>query len=230
MVFDELLVLHDIAVKDLGGCARLAVGLTEAALLAPSLIGRLLADGVLRHLEGVPHRDTIGQEVTEGTLGHIAQGVIGRAIVEARIVRDDGLDIVLLAQVGHMAAGGEDGNDAARAVGDVGLIYGALGGIVRGVEQGAVSAKDVVDDEGEGLIDATALVVDSSAEVVHHRVVEAVGGFRVDGQVIRLALVGHGKNLISQCQSVRRPSLDCTLIVSHNGIVVNKGIRLQQSN
>lgn len=192
VVLNEILVLRDIAVKDLGGGARRAVGPAEAALFAPSNIGRLLADGILCHLQGVPHRDAVGEEVAARALGHIAQGVVGRAVVKAGIVRDDGLDIVLAAQVGHMAAGRVDGDDAAAALGNLALVHRPLLGIVCGVEQGAVSAEDVVDDEREALIDAAALVMDSAAQVVHHRVVEAVGRLRVYGQVVRFTLVVHG--------------------------------------
>lgn len=198
VVFDKVHVLRDVLVQDFGGCARLAVLQAISVALAPTAVGRLLADGVLCHFERVPHRHAIGEEVARLGLGDIADGVVGGAVVEARVVGDDSLDIILLAQVGHMRAGGIDGNDLALARGDLGFIHGALGGIVRGVEQRAVGAEHVIDNKAEGLIDAAALVMDSSAQVVHHGVVKAIGGLGVDGQIVILALVdGHGKNLIS---------------------------------
>ena len=198
VVFNKVHVLCDVLVQDFRGCARLAALHAISVALTPTAIGRLLADGILCHLERVPHRHTIGEEVARLGLGDIADGVVGGAVVEARIVGDNSLDIVLLAQVGHVLARGVDGNNLAPARRDLSLIHGALGGIVRGVEQRAVGAEHVIDNEAEGLIDAAALVMDSSAQVVHHRVVKAVRGLGVDGQIIILALVdGHGKNLIS---------------------------------
>lgn len=191
MVLDEVQVLGDVLIKNLGSCARLAIFHAVPVARAPSLICRLLADGVLCHLEGVPHRDTIGKEVAACALGYIAQGIVGRAIVKARVVRDNRLDIVLLAQVSHMAASGEDGDDAAAALGNLALVHRALLGVVGGIEQRAISAKDVINDEGEGLIDVAALVVDGAAQVVHHGIIKAICGLRVNGQIVRFALVNH---------------------------------------
>ena len=198
VVLNEFHILGDVLVQDFGGCARLAVFQAISVALAPPLVGRLLADGVLRHLEGVPHRDAVGQEVTALGLGDIPQGVVGGAVVEAGVVGDNRLDIVLLAQVGHMLAGGVDGDNLALAGGNLGFVHGALGGVVGGVEQRTVSAKHVVDNEAEGLIDVATLVMDGAAQVIHHGVVKAVCGLGVDGQIVRFALVdGHNKNLIS---------------------------------
>lgn len=210
VVFDEVSVESDIAVKDFrrgphAPAHHVVVGLAEAD------IGLLLADGVLRHLEGIPNGDTIGEKVAALGLGDIPQGVVGRTVVEAGVVGDDGLDIVLLAQVGHMLLGGIDGDDLALPGGDLGLIDGALLGIVSGVEQLTVGAENVIDDEAEGLIDSALTVMDTAAQVVHHGVVQAVGGLGVDGQIVVAALVnGHGVNTsFHSVNRSRRPSLDC---------------------
>lgn len=188
MVFDEVSVESDIAVKDFrrGSHApahHVVVSLTEAD------IGLLLADGVLCHLEGIPNGDAVGEEVAALGLGDIAQGVVGGAVVEAGVVGDDGLHVVLLAQVGHVLLGSIDGDDLAQACRNLGLIDGALFGIVGRIEQLAVSAENVIDNEAEGLIDPALLVMDTAAQVVHHRVVQAVGGLGVDGQIVVAALV-----------------------------------------
>lgn len=197
MVFDEVGIKGDVPIEDFGGGPDLAVFLGVPVLLAPSDIGGLLADGVLRHLQGVPHGHAVGQKVAALGLGDIAQGVIGGAIIEARVVGDDGLDIVLLAQVSDMALGGIDRDDLALALSDLGLIHGPLLGIIGGIEQGAVSAEHVIDDEAESLIDAALLVVDTAAQVVHHRIVQAVRGLGVDGQIVIAALVdSHFRYLI----------------------------------
>ena len=188
MVFDEVVIAADITVEDFrrGSHApahHVTIGLAETD------VGFLLADGVLRHLEGVPHGDAVGEKVAALGLGDIAQGVVGGAIVKAGIVGDDGLDVVLLAQVGHVLLSGIDGDDLALSGGDLSLIHGALFGVVGGIEQLAVGAEDVVDNEAEGLIDPALFVMDTAAQVVHHGVVQAVGGLGVDGQIVVAALV-----------------------------------------
>lgn len=188
MVFDEVGVKSDIAVEDFrrGSHApahHVVIGLTEAD------VGLLLADGVLRHLEGIPNGDTIGEKVAALGLGDIPQGVVGGAIVEAGVVGDDGLDIVLLAQVGHVLLGGIDRDDLALPGGNLGLIDGALLGIVGRIKQLTVGAENVIDDEAKGLIDPALLVMDAAAQVVHHGIVQAVGGLGVDSQIIVAALV-----------------------------------------
>ena len=188
VVFDEVGVEGDIAVKDFrrgpdAPAHHVVVGLTEAD------IRLLLADGVLRHLEGVPNGNAVGEKVAALGLGDISQGVVGGAIVKAGIVGDDGLDIVLLAQVGHVLLGGIDGDNLALARSNLGLVHRALLGIVGGVEELAVSAENVVDNEAEGLIDPALFVMDTAAQVVHHRVVQAVCGLGVDGQIVIAALV-----------------------------------------
>ena len=191
MIFDEIVIESDISVKDFrrGSHApahHVTVGFAEAN------VGFLLADGILRHLEGVPNGDAVGEKIAALGLGDIAQGVVGGAIVEAGVVGDDGLHVVLLTQFVNVAAGCIDGDDLALPCGDLGLVHGALGGIVGRVEQLTISAENVVDDEAEGLIDPALLVVNTAAQVVHHGVVQAVGGLGVDGQVVVAALVdGH---------------------------------------
>ena len=197
VVLDKVGVEGNIAVKDFrrspdAPTHHVVVGLAEAD------IGLLLADGVLRHLEGVPNGDAIGEKVAAFGLGDIPQGVVGGAIVKAGVMGDDGLDIVLLAQVGHVPLGGIDGNNLALSGGDLGFVDGALLGIVGSIEELTVGTENVIDDEAEGLIDPALLVMDTAAQVVHHRVVQAVGGLSVDGQIVIFALVdGHNKNLIS---------------------------------
>ena len=188
VVFDEVGVESDIAVEDFrrGSHApahHVVIGLTEAD------VGLLLADGILRHLERVPHGDAAGQEVAALGLGDISQGVVSRAVVEAGVVGDDGLYVVLLAQFVNVAAGCIDGNDLALPCGNLGLVHWALGGVVRRVEQLAVSAENVIDDKAEGFIDPALLVMDAAAQVVHHRVVQSVGGLGVDSQIVVAALV-----------------------------------------
>lgn len=188
VVFDEVGVEGDIAVEDFrrspdAPAHHVVVGLTEAD------VGLLFADGILRHLEGIPNGDAVGEKIAALGLGDIPQGVVGRAVVEASVMGDDGLDIVLLAQVGNVLFSGIDGDDLALARSNLGLIDGALLGIVGRVEQLAVGAENVVDDEAEGLIDPALLVMDAAAQVVHHRVVQTVGGLSVDGQIVVAALV-----------------------------------------
>ena len=198
VVFDKIHILGDVLVQDFGGRARLAIFHAISVALTPTAVGRLLADGVLCHLERVPHRHAVGEEVAACALGYIAQGVVGRAIVKARIVGDNRLDIVLLAQVSDMAARGVDGNNLTLTGGDLGFVQGALLSIIGGVKQRAVGTKNVIDNEAESLVDAAALVMNSAAQVVHHGVVKAVRGLGVDSQLVRFASVdGHGKNLIS---------------------------------
>ena len=192
MVFDEVGIKGDVPVEDFGGSPDLAVFLDVPILLAPPDVGFLLADGVLRHLEGVPHGDAVGEKVAALGLGDIAQGVVGGAIVEAGVVGDDGFYIVLLAQVSHVLLSGINGDNLALSGGDLGLINRALLGIVGRIEQLAVGAEDVVDNEAEGLIDSALFVMDTAAQVVHHGVVQAVGGLGIDSQIVRFALVdGH---------------------------------------
>jgi len=192
VVLDKVGVEGDIAVEDFrrGSHApahHIVVGLAEAD------IGLLLADGILRHLEGVPNGNAVGEKVAALGLGDISQGVVGGAIVEAGVVSDDGLDIVLLTQVGHVLFGGIDGDNLALARSNLGLVHRALLGIVGGVEELAVGAENVIDNEAEDLIDPALLVMDTAAQVVHHRVVQAVGGLGVDGQIVVAALVdSHG--------------------------------------
>ena len=188
MVLDEVSVEGDIAVEDFrrgpdAPAHHVVVSLTEAD------IGLLFADGVLRHLEGIPNGDAVGEKVAALGLGDIPQGVVGGAVVEASIVGDDGLDIVLLAQVGHVLLGGIDGDNIALARSNLGLIHRALLGIVGGIEELTVGAENVIDNKAEGLIDPALLVMDTAAQVVHHRVVQAVGGLGVDGQIVVAALV-----------------------------------------
>ena len=192
MVLDEVSVEGDVAVEDFrrgphAPAHHIVVGLAEAD------IGLLLADGVLRHLEGIPNGDAVGEKVAALGLGDIPQGVVGGAVVEASIVGDDGLDIVLLAQVGHVLLSGIDGDNLALARSNLGLIHRALLGIVGGIEELTVGAENVIDNKAEGLIDPALLVMDTAAQVVHHRVVQAVGGLGVDGQIVVAALVdSHG--------------------------------------
>lgn len=192
VVFDEVMVAADIPVENFrrGSHApahHIVVGLAETD------VGFLFADGVLSHLEGVPHGDAVGEKVAALGLGDIAQGVVGGAVVEAGVMGDDGFHIVLLAQVGHVLLGGIDGDDLALSGGDLGLIHGALLGVVGRIEQLAVGAENVVDNKAEGLVDAALLVMDTTAQVVHHGVIQAVGGLGVDGQIVVAALVdGHG--------------------------------------
>jgi len=188
VIFDEVIVESDIPIEDFRrgshtSAHHITVGFAEAD------IGLLLANGVLRHLERVPNGDAIGEKVAALGLGDIAQSVVGGAIVEAGVVGDDGLHVVFLAQVVDMAAGGIDGDDLALPCGDLGLVHGALRGIVGRVEQLTISAENVVDDEAEGLIDPALLVMDTAAQVIHHGVVQAVGGLGVDGQIVVAALV-----------------------------------------
>lgn len=188
VVFGEVGVEGDIAVEDFcrspdAPTHHVVIGLTEAD------VGLLLADGVLRHLEGVPNGDAVGEKIAALGLGDIPQGVVGRAVVKAGIVGDDGFHVVLLAQVGHVLFGGIDGNDLALSGSDLGLVHGALLGIVGSIEELAVGTENVIDDEAEGLIDPALLVMDTAAQVVHHRVVQAIGGLGVDGQIIVAALV-----------------------------------------
>lgn len=188
MVFDEVGVEGDVAVKDFR-CSPYAPAHHVVVSLAKADVGLLLADGVLRHLECVPNRDTVGQEVAAFGLGDIAQGVVGRAIVEAGVVGDDSFYIVLLAQVGHVALGGVDRDDLALSGGDLGLVHRALLGIVGSIEELAISAENVINDEAEGFINPALAVMDAAAQVVHHRVVKTVGGLGVDSQIVVAALV-----------------------------------------
>jgi len=188
VILNEVVVSANITVEDLrrGSYApahHVVVGLAEAD------IGLLLADGVLRHLERVPNRDTVGQEVAALGLGDIPQGVVGGAVVEAGIVGDNGFHVVLLAQLMNMAVGGIDRHNLALAGGDLSLIHRALFGIVRRVEQLAVGAENVIDNEAEGLIDPALLVMNAAAQVIHHRIIQAIGGLGVDSQVVVAAFV-----------------------------------------
>ena len=188
VVLGEVGVEGDIAVKNFrrgpdAPAHHIVVGLAEAD------IGLLLADGVLRHLERIPNGDAVGKKVTALGFGDIPQGVVGGAVVEAGVMGDNGLDIVLLAQVGHMLLGGIDGDNLALARCNLGLVDGALLGIVGGIEQLTVSAENVVDNEAEGLIDPALLIMDTAAQVVHHGVIQAVGGLGVDSQIVVAALV-----------------------------------------
>jgi len=197
VIFNEVIVAFNITVEDLGGGPD-ASAYHVAIILAELDIGFLLADGVLRHLQGVPQGNTIGEEVAALGLGDIAQGVVGRAIVEAGVVGDNCLDVVLLTEVSHVALGGVDGDNLALACGDLSLVHGALLGIVRRIEELTVSTEHVIDNETESLIDIALTIMDTAAQVVHHGIIEAVGGLRVNGQIIVLALVdGHNKYLIS---------------------------------
>jgi len=197
VIFNEVVVALDIAVKDLGSGPD-ASAYHVVIVLAELDVSFLLADGILRHLQGVPQGNAVGEEVAALGLGDITQGVVGRAIVEAGVVGDNRLDVVLLAEVSHVALGGVDRNDLALACGDLSLVHGALLGIVRRIEELTVSTEHVIDNEAESLIDLALTVMDTAAQVVHHGVIEAVGGLRVNGQIIGLALVdGHSRYLIS---------------------------------
>jgi len=188
MVLNEIVVAFDIAVKNLGGGPD-ASAYHVVIVLAELDVSFLLADGVLRHLQGVPHGNAVGEEVAALGLGDIAQGVVSRAIVEAGVVSDNRLDVVLLAEVSHVALGGVDGNNFALTCGDLSLVHGALLGIVCRIEELTVSTEHVIDNEAESLIDIALTVMDTAAQVIHHGIVEAVGGLRVNGQIIVLALV-----------------------------------------
>jgi len=197
VVLNEVVVVLDISVEDFR-CSPDASAYHVIIVLAELDVGFLLADGVLRHLQGVPQGNTIGEEVAALGLGDIAQGVVGRAIVEAGVVGDNRLDIVLLAEVSHVALGGVDGDNLALACGNLSLVHGALLGIIRRIEELAVSTEHVIDNEAEGLIDIALTVMDTAAQVVHHGIVKTVGGLGVDGQIIGLALVNsHNRYLIS---------------------------------
>ena len=191
VVFDEDMIAANIAVEDFR-CGSHAPTYHVVVRLAKADVGLLLADGVLRHLECVPNGNAVGEKVAALGLGDIPQGVVGGAVVEAGVVGDDGLNAVLLAQLVNMASGCIDGHDLALSGGDLSLIHRALLGIVGRVEQLTVGAENVIDNEAEGLIDPALLVMDTAAEVVHHGVVQTVGGLGVDSQIIVAALVdGH---------------------------------------
>ena len=197
MVFNEVVVALDIAVEDFGGGPD-ASAYHVVIVLAELNVSFLLADGVLCHLQGVPQGNAIGEEVAALGLGDIAEGVVGRAIIEASVVSDNRLDVVLLAEVSHVALGGVDGNNLALACGDLGFVHGALLGVICRIEELAVSTEHVIDNEAESFVDVALAVMDTAAQVVHHRIVKAVGGLCVDGQIIILALVdGHNRYLIS---------------------------------
>ena len=197
MIFNEVVVVLDIAVEDFGGGPDTSA-YHVVIVLAELDVSFLLADGVLRHLQGIPQGNAVGEKIAALGLGDIAEGVVGRAVIEAGVVGDNRLDVVLLAEVGHVALGGIDGDNLALACGDLSLVHGALLGIVRRIEELAVSTEHVIDNEAESLIHVALTVMDTAAQVVHHGIVEAVGGLRVDGQIIVFALVdGHNKYLIS---------------------------------
>lgn len=192
MVFLKAVVAGDIAVKDFGGCPDAASG--HVVIFQAKLnIGFLFADGVLRHFQRVPNRDTIGEEVAAGGLGHIAQGTIGGTIVKPSVMGDNSFYIVRLAERPHMIPGGENGNDFALSSGDLCLVLRPLFGVVRRIEQPAVSTEHLVNNEAEGLVYMPMGVVDTAAEVVHHGVLEGICGLRVDGQIIGFTLVNHWK-------------------------------------
>jgi len=188
VIFNEVVVALDIAIEDLCGGPD-ASAYHVIIVLAEFDVGFLLADGVLRHLQGVPQRNAIGEEVTALGLGDIAQGVVGRTVVEAGVVGDNCLDVVLLAEVGHVALSGVDGNNLALTCGDLSFVHGALFGVVRRIEELTVGTEHVIDNEAESLVDVALAVMDTAAQVVHHGIVKAVSGLRVDGQIIILALV-----------------------------------------
>ena len=88
MVFDKVHVLRDVPIKNFGSCARRSVLLGVSVALTKTDVSRLFADGILRHFQGIPHRDAVGEEVPRFGFGHIAQGVVGRAVIKARIVSE----------------------------------------------------------------------------------------------------------------------------------------------
>ncbi len=63
VVFDKVHVLGDVSVEDFGGCARRSVLFGVSVTLTEADVGWLFADGVLCHLQGVPHWDAVGKEV-----------------------------------------------------------------------------------------------------------------------------------------------------------------------
>ena len=197
MIFGEIFIKRDLLIEDFGGCARYIVAAHVSAFLTPVDVSRLAADRVLRHLEGVPYGNAVGQEPPGRGLCDISQGAVCGTIVEPRVMGDNRLYIVLAAKRGDVAAGGLDGDDFPGAGLDVGLILRPLGGVIRSIEQTAVSAEHFINNEAESLEDVPLLVVDGAADVVHHGIFQAVGRFRVNGEIIGLALVVHVVYLFS---------------------------------
>jgi len=197
MVFDKVIVEGDVPIENFCGRAWFAISLEVAVALTPPAISRLLADGVLRHLEGVPHGDAVGEKIAALGLGDIAQGIVGGAIIEAGVVGNNSFYAVLIAELLHVAAGCIDRHDAALAGGNLGFIDGALSGIVRRIKQLPISAENVIDNEAESLVDIALAVMDTASQVVHHRILKAVGGLGVNGQIIGLAAVNHREYLVS---------------------------------
>jgi hypothetical protein len=107
-------------------------------------------------------------------------------------VGDDSLDIVLLAEVRNIFASGEDGDNLPRAVSDLLLIPRPLVSVVSSIEQGAVYAENFVDYETKGFVYVASLVMNTATQVIHHGVIEGVGGFGVDCEVVVFALVHCG--------------------------------------
>jgi len=198
VILNKVVIVGDVSVQDFRRGSYSAVLLGIAIVLAKLDVGFLLTDGVLCHLQGVPHGDAIGEKVTALGLGDIAHCVVGGAIVKAGIVGDNCFDAVLVAKLFNMLASGVDADNLAEARGDLFLIHGALFSIVSSIEKLTISAEYVIDNEAESFVHVALAVMNTAAQVVHHRVVKAVGGLGVDGQIIILALVdGHNIYLIS---------------------------------
>ena len=180
----ELVVPSQIAVKHFGGelGLRFLVLGDEAVFLAVGDIVGVLAEHFTRHFEGVHEVRAVGEEVARFRAGQVARGGRGRAVVELRIVRDNGVNAVSThyALDGFVEVFEEDEFPSARI--DVVNVARNFVLVVRAVHHFAVK-EGVHHHERALLIDFRAFVNDRKAEVIDDRAVKSICRFGVDNQV-----------------------------------------------
>jgi len=108
MVFSKVEIVCNVLVKDFRGRSHRSVIFEESVFFTESDIGRLAADGILGHLQSIPKRDAVGKKVPRFRFGDIPQGVVGGAVVKARIMGDNCLDVIFFADFAEVLARGVD--------------------------------------------------------------------------------------------------------------------------
>lgn len=183
MAFNKPHIIGQPSVNDFRSKAGSAI-LAQIVIIQTEIdIIPIPTEGISRHFQGIEELYAIGKEVPIFGGSDKPLRVVGRAVVKARIVGNNKVNVPFFDKVTHRLADVVVAFQHTLAAFDVVPVLGDFVGEVGGSHHFLVK-KNVSVDEGGGFVDSAVLVNNGAPQVIEKGVINGVCGFSVKHKIL----------------------------------------------